>query len=235
MRFSREKNYCSMTNRFWLFVNPSSTSSKGVFPSSYTTQHTENSFVHSLHPFTRYNCGESLCASSRYLASPLLSSLLIPSDVLLERARTSPRFLGRMEANGEREIPRNFRKLVLWHFVMIIRSNFEFERKEWRDFLKIIINFSLENVYIRCIVLEKVTFFDPLPKNRSNWSLKRSKRDILAAILSRGSRLHRDRVAALNITRVPLKFLKEIVDRVSWLCRSDTTFPPVKSLFAGRV
>lgn len=166
------------------------------------------------------------------LSSPLLATY--PLWRIARKGSHLPLFSGKDGGQGGEEI-RNFRKLVPWHFVMIIRSNFESQRKEWCDFLKIIINFSLENVYIRCRVLEKVTFFDPLPKNRSNWSLKRSKRDILAAILSRGSRLRRDRVAALNITRVPLKFLKEIVDRVSWLCRSDTTFPPVKSLFAGRV
>lgn len=174
----------------------------------------------------------------RFFALSRLSSPLLATYPLWRIARKGshlPSFPRKDGGQGGREISRNFRKLVLWHFVMIIRSNFESQRKEWYDFLKIIINFSLENVYIRCRVLEKVTFFDPVPKNRSNWSLKRSKRDILAAILSHGSRLRRDRVAALNITRVPLKFLKEIVDRVSWLCRSDTTFPPVKSLFAGRV
>lgn len=206
-----------------------------MFPFSYTTQHTENSFVHSLHPFTRYNCGESLCASSRYLALSLLSSPHLSPLTYCSKGLAPPLVFWEGWRPREKGNSAKLSKVVLWHFVMIIRSNFESQRKEWCDFLKIIINFSLENVYIRCRVLEKVTFFDPLPKNRSNWSLKRSKRDILAAILSRGSRLRRDRVAALNITRVPLKFLKEIVDRVSWLCRSDTTFPPVKSLFAGRV
>lgn len=169
------------------------------------------------------------------LSSPLLATY--PFWRIARKGSHLPSFSGK---DGGQRGERNSAKLSKVGAVALRDDNsIEFrirkERMVWFCFIKIIINFSLENVYIRCRVLEKVTFFDPLPKNRSNWSLKRSKRDILAAILSRGSRLHRDRVAALNITRVPLKFLKEIVDRVSWLCRSDTTFPPVKSLFAGRV
>lgn len=94
--------------------------------------------------------------------------------------------------------------------------------------VKIIINFSWIGKYIEYY---KKLHFSTHSRRINPISLKRStKHDILAAILSRGSRLQRDRVAAMNVTRVPLKFFKETVDRVSW--RSDVgpppTFPPVK-------
>lgn len=88
--------------------------------------------------------------------------------------------------------------------------------------VKIIINFSWIGKYIEYY---KKLHFSTHSRRINPISLKRStKHDILAAILSRGSRLQRDRVAAMNVTRVPLKFFKETVDRVSW--RSDVGPPP---------
>lgn len=195
----------------------------------------------SLYPFIRCNCGESLCVIS-------LSSLLIRSDVLLtlllERARTSPSFSGKGGGQRHGEIPRNFElsKVVRWHFEWTDDNSMaEFRMAEGEKVVvvKIIINFSWIG---KCIEYYKKLHFSTHSRRINPISLKRStptKHDILAAILSRGSRLQRDRVAAMNVTRVPLKFFKETVDRVSW--RSDVG--PLrlfhrwdgKSLFAGRV
>lgn len=129
-----------------------------------------------------------------------------------------------------------------WHFEWTDDNSMaEFRMAEGEKVVvvKIIINFSWIG---KCIEYYKKLHFSTHSRRINPISLKRStptKHDILAAILSRGSRLQRDRVAAMNVTRVPLKFFKETVDRVSW--RSDVG--PLrlfhrwngKSLFAGRV
>lgn len=98
-------------------------------------------------------------------------------------------------------------------------AEFRMSEEEKVVVVKIIINFSWIG---KCIEYYKKLHFSTHSRRINPISLKRStptKHDILAAILSRGSRLQRDRVAAMNVTRVPLKFFKETVDRVSW--RSD--------------
>lgn len=81
-------NY-SVTNRFWLFVNPSRQGGVSS-PPSYTIQHNENSPIvrHSLYPFMCCNCGESLCAS-RYL-SPSPSPRYLSALMHCSRTRARP-------------------------------------------------------------------------------------------------------------------------------------------------
>lgn len=95
--------------------------------------------------------------------------------------------------------------------------------------VKIIINFSWIG---KCIEYYKKLHFSTHSRRINPISLKRStptKHDILAAILSRGSRLQRDRVAAERNTRALKIFQRN--RRQSFLavgCRPPPTFPPVR-------
>lgn len=125
-------NY-SVTNRFWLFVNPSRQGGVSS-PPSYTIQHNENSPIvrHSLYPFMCCNCGESLCAS-RYLSPPPLLATyplwciaheLEPAPSPRKNS-PSPSFSGKGGGQRHGEIPRNFKfssKVVRWHFAAVHRA-----------------------------------------------------------------------------------------------------------------